>query len=169
MKTRKVNVTSRRWFAVPALLAAIAPGACARDTPEPRAVVPASIAPAQFRSLSWLEGRWRGTDGSAPFYEAYRVIDDSTIRSFDYPDSTFSAPSDSGAVRLRGDTVFSGSPARQYVAVALDSTRVTFEPWRGAANGFTWQRDQAGGWTATLTWDSAGIAMKRVYEMRRVP
>ena len=97
------------------------------------------------------------------------MIDDSTIRSFDYPDSTFSAPSDSGAIRLRGDTVFSGGTARQYVAVALDSTRVAFAPWRGATNDFTWQRDQAGGWSATLTWDSAGVAMKRVYEMRRVP
>ena len=97
------------------------------------------------------------------------MSDDSTIRKFDYPDSTFSAPSDSGAIRLRGDTVFSGSPPRQWVAVALDSTRVTFEPWRGAVNAFTWQRDQAGGWSATLTWDSAGVAMKRVYEMRRVP
>src|SRR5688572_9704173 len=149
-------------LAVPALLAAIASGACGRDAPEPPAVVPASVAPAQFRSLAWLEGRWRGTDGSAPFYEEYRVSDDSTIRKFDYPDSTFSAPSDSGAIRLRGDTVFSGSPPMQWVAVALDSTRVTFEPWRGAANAFTWERDQAGGWSATLTWDSAGVAMKRV-------
>jgi hypothetical protein len=156
--------------------------ACARETPAPSdsaatrpavsaapAVQPASVSPAQLAALGWLAGRWRGAlpDG-APFFEAYAIRDSVTIAKYDYPDATFATPSDSGVIALRGDTLFSGSPGMQWVATSIDSARVVFAPWRGARNGFTWQRE-ADGWTATITWDSAGTPKQRVYQMRAVP
>lgn len=134
------------------------------------AVRPASVSAEQFRSLAWLSGRWRGTDSAdaaaAPFFEAYMPWTGTAIRSYSYADSAFSAPSDSGLLQLKGDTLFSGSPSMQWVATHLDSARIEFAPWRGASNRFSWQRTAAGEWTATLQWDSAGVPRRRVYEMR---
>ncbi len=131
---------------------------------------PASVSAEQFASLAWLSGRWRGAEGAgAPFFEAYVPETSASIRSYNYPDSTFGAPSDSGLLQLRGDTLFSGSPSMQWVATHLDSARVDFVPWRGASNRFTWQRTGVGAWTATLQWDSAGVPRERIYEMRATP
>lgn len=123
----------------------------------------------EFGRLRWLEGRWRGAEGAgAPFFESYRFVDDSTIQQFAYADSTFSAVSDSGLIRLRGDTVTSGSPAPRYVATAISADSVHFAALPGAANDFTWRSVGDGHWTARLIWDSAGVRRDRVYDMRAV-
>lgn len=133
------------------------------------AVSPVSVSPAQFEMLRWLGGRWRGADaGGVPFYESYELRSSGVIASYAYRDSTFALPSDSGKLELRGDTLFSGSPAMQWVATRFDSARVEFAPWRGAANHFVWQRGTGRNWTATLQWDSAGVRKERVYEMRPI-
>ena len=140
----------------------------AAPAPAAPAVQPVSVSPAQLAALGWLAGRWRGAlpDG-APFFEAYAIRDSVTIAKYDYPDSTFATPSDSGVLELRGDTLFSGSPTMRWVATSIDSARVVFGPWRGASNGFIWEREPEG-WTATITWDSAGTPRQRVYRMRPV-
>ena len=139
--------------------------ACGRENAP--AVAAASVSTAQFQQLRWLEGRWRGTGGGiASFYEGYRWVDDSTIRKYDFADSTFAAPTDSGEIALRGGTVRSQSPDRSYVVEALDSVSVRFAPERNATNGFEWRLTGPGAWTARLTWDSAAVARERIYEMR---
>jgi len=145
----------------------------AADTPAPAAVTPvppaASFSPAQFAQLRWVEGRWRGQGGGVPaFFEAYRWVDDSTIRKYDFGDSTFRTPTDSGNIVLRAGQVRSGSPTQSWIAVALDSVSVRFAPERGVSNGFEWRRGAPGSWTARLTWDSAGVSRERVYDMRAV-
>lgn len=131
------------------------------------AVRAASVSATQFASLAWLSGRWRGSDATgASFFEAYVPLTPTTVRTYSYAESTFAAPSDSGLLQLRGDTLFSGSPTMQWVATHVDSARIEFSPWRGASNRFVWQRTAPGGWTATLEWDSAGMPKQRVYEMR---
>lgn len=151
------------------LVVAVALTACGREA----AYVPptaARVTVADFGRLRWLEGRWRGNGNEAtPFFEAYRFLDDSTIQSYTFPDSTFEAASDSGMIRLRGDTVTSGWPEAQYVAIAIDSTSVHFAALPGSANDFSWRYAGPGAWTARLTWDSAGVARERIYEMRAIP
>ena len=87
---------------------------------------PVSVSPAQLAALDWLVGRWRGAmpDG-APFFEAYAMRDSVTIAKFDYPDSTFATPSDSGLLVLRGDTLFSGSPTRPGTTGAIVEGKFT--------------------------------------------
>ena len=132
-------------------------------------ITPATVSPAQFAQLRWLEGQWRGEGGGVPtFFEGYRWVDDSTIRKHGFRDSTFRVPTDSGDITLRGGQVRSGSTERSYVVVALDSVSVRFAPERGVSNGFEWRRGAPGAWTARLTWDSAGVARERVYELRAV-
>jgi hypothetical protein len=150
--------------------------ACGGEQPAPDlqpaagAPVAARVTIGEFGHLRWLEGRWRGAEGDgAPFYEAYGFVDDSTIRSYEYTDSTLVTIRDSGSIRLRGDTVTSGGAAPRYVVVRFDTLEVEFAPLAGATNGFTWTHEGQGAWRARLTWDSAGTAKERVYQMRSMP
>lgn len=60
-------------------------------------VTPAQVSPSQFQQLRWLEGDWQGTGGGVDaFYERYRWVDDSTIRKYDFSDSTLAVVTDSG-------------------------------------------------------------------------
>lgn len=130
----------------------------------------AKVTAAQFGQLRWLEGRWRGAEAAGrPFFEAYRFLDDTTILSLSFADSTFTTVTDSGRMQLRGDTVTSGWPIPERVAIALDSASVAFSaPLRGG-NGFSWHLEGPGAWTARLPWDSAGVARVRTYDMRAFP
>jgi len=127
-----------------------------------------TISQAQFQQLRWLEGMWSGSGGGIDaFYERYKWVDDSTIRKFDIDaPGASTVVKDSGDITLRAGVVRSGSPERSWVVVSLDSTSVTFAPERNASNGFEWRRTGAFTWTARLTWDSAGVARERTYEMK---
>ena len=149
-----------------ALAAASFLAACDRGSAPPQST-PLDVSVEQFQQLRWLEGTWRGSGGGvSSFYEGYRWINDSTIRKYDFADSTFSTATDSGTIARRGGVVRSGSETVSWVVVALDSTSVQFAPERGAVNAFEWRRTAPDAWTARLTWDSAGVARERVYEMR---
>ena len=156
------------------LVLALAIGCRREDDPSPAAteraalVEPMPVTVDQFRSLAWLEGRWRGTlADTAPFFERYSFLDDSTIGTWNYADSLGSPVSDSGWIRLRGGNVTSGDSARGYVLTALDSASAHFKPRGAAVNAFTWRRTGDSSWTATLTWrDASGQAQERVYVMR---
>ena len=127
-----------------------------------------TVSQAQFQQLRWLEGDWKGSGGGVgDFYERYKWVDDSTIRTFDIDGAAASAAvKDSGEITLRASVVRSGTPAKPWVVVELDSTRAKFVAERNAANGFEWRHTGPGAWTARILWDSAGVARERTYEMR---
>lgn len=129
---------------------------------------PMPVSVEQFRSLAWLEGRWRGTlADTMPFFERYQFQDDSTMGTWTFADSLRTQVSDSGWIRLRNGTVTSGDSARGYVLTALDSASAHFKPRGAASNAFTWRKTSDSSWTATLTWrDRSGQAMERIYVMR---
>lgn len=92
---------------------------CQREEAPPPQMTPASSATPlqtdarQFRSLTWLEGMWRGTQSdTAPFFERYQFRDDSTISTLTYADSLGTHVVDSGMIRLRDGVVTSGDSAR---------------------------------------------------------
>jgi hypothetical protein len=125
---------------------------------------------AQFASLRWIDGTWRGhlPDGGA-FYERYRFVDDSTIAMQAFADSTLAGTSDSARIALRDGMVAHESGAARWAATRLDSTGVAFTPIEGATNAFTWTRDRADRWSTALTWaDKHGEAHSVTYPMKRV-
>jgi hypothetical protein len=134
------------------------------------APTPAVVSAADLQMLRWLEGNWVGSaDGGAPFYESYRFLNDSTIESRTYTDSTLSQPSDSGRIAIAGGVLTSRGGNATYVATRLDSTQVHFEPLQNANNAFTWTRQSSDAWTAVLQWtDASGAAQERTYHMRRI-
>lgn len=160
-----------RYFVLPFLLPLLA-GCQSEDTPPPpppaSSLTPLQVDARQLRSLSWLEGFWRGTQAdTAPFFERYRFLDDSTIGTWSYADSLASQVVDSGLIRLRQAIVTSGDSARGYVLTTLDSASAHFEPKGAAVNAFTWRRMSESSWRATLTWrDASGQPVERVYVMR---
>jgi hypothetical protein len=151
--------------------------ACKGEEAPPAAAPPAEV-PAmaatvdQFKSLKWLEGRWRGTrSDSGAFFEEYRFINDSTIATVNFADSTMKPPTDTGTIALRGGTIANGIVGGQlwFVATSLDSVGVHFEPRGKAKNAFTWKREPKGGWIATLGWvGPGGLPQRQVYVMKKL-
>lgn len=145
--------------------------ACTRsaDRAEPLPASPASVSLAQFQELRYLQGSWHGAEaGGSPFFETYVYLNDSTIRSYSYPDSTMALASDSGLIRWSEGEVRSGSPVPDWVATRWDSSSVRFESLKRAGNAYTWTRESPDAWTALLEWTKPdGKHAEMVYAMSR--
>jgi hypothetical protein len=133
----------------------------------PAQPAPAKFALADFQSLRYLEGSWKGTmaNGSA-FYEAYHFLNDSTLLGAGVTDSTFQAKKDSSVIAFRdGAVTYTGSAV--YTAEKLDSTVVDFRA--SETYHFTWTREGDDAWKATLySTQDDGTERVTSYEMRRV-
>lgn len=74
---------------------------------EARSGQPPPATVADFQTLRWLGGTWRGSEGGRnPFYERYQLQTDTLIRILYLADSMGSRASDSGSVYLRAGTVY---------------------------------------------------------------
>lgn len=136
----------------------------ADTTPPPPEWAPAIVSAEAFEALRWIEGRWIGSGGSEPFFESYTFVDDTTIRTRSWIDSTFSFAADSGLVVLSGGVVTLHGGDATWVATEIDSVRVHFEPRLNALNDFSWIRQSADTWRAELNTSTDG---RILFEMRR--
>lgn len=139
--------------------------------PAPQAtIVAARILPGALKRLPWLFGAFRGigADGTtqAPFYERYSLADDSTLIVESFTDSTLTGKIDTTRYEARRDSLSNPGAAR-YLATAISSDSVTFGPWVGVKNGFTWRKGDAAGWTAVIIPARAGVP-RRTYRMVRL-
>lgn len=122
----------------------------------------------QFQELRWLSGAWRGSGGAYPaFFEEYRVLDDSTIVMRSFPDSTFTRASDSSNIEWRSGVVVNRSANSASIAIELSGTSVHFAREGATRGGFTFSRQSADQWTATLHASTPG-GSETVYVMRRM-
>ena len=137
----------------------------AAATSEPPPPPGAEVVPQMFRTLSWIEGRWRGSDSAQlVFYEEYRRINDSTIAMRSFSDSTFSAATDSAVIALRRGRVENVSANATWVATTFNGNSVHFAPVQGARNRFIWERATTG-WTARILPADASGGAGRIYHM----
>ena len=129
---------------------------------------PGTFSSTDFAKLRWLEGKWRGfmPDGGK-FYESYALENDSTIVKMSYPDSTFANGGDRSVIALRGTTVSNDSEGARWVVTRIDSTGADFAPERGATNHFTFTREDATKWSASLRWTENGQPKTVVYALHR--
>ncbi|MFL5509285.1 MAG: hypothetical protein ACJ79J_06785 [Gemmatimonadaceae bacterium] len=171
------NSTSQlRWRTV-AVMACFALAACGRDakrsadsaSAEARDYVPSDakhFSAADFATLRWIEGDWRGRIPSgAAFYERYKFVDDSTIMMHGFEDSTLTVPNDSATIVFRNGVVIDRGGKARWTASRLDSTGIDFAPAQGATNQFSWNRQSADKWTAAIR---PRTGNRTVYPMERI-
>jgi hypothetical protein len=122
----------------------------------------------QFKRLRWLSGAWQGSGGAYPvFFEDYRVVDDSTIKMRSFKDAALSKVTDSSSIELRNGVVSDRHSGRASVAIELTPSTVHFVPEGATRGGFTFNRQSADLWTATLHSATEG-GHETVYLMRRL-
>lgn len=127
----------------------------------------AAVAQADFQHLSYLAGSWRGQPVSGnPFFERYVPLNDSTINSFTFADSTFQAATDSGQIRWSNGQVRSGSSPSDWIATGWTADSVRFERADGTGNAFVWIRRSTDAWEARLT--SPRSPSATIYQMTRL-
>ena len=159
-----------RYASLPLLLLTLA--GCSREkAPDATALpspTPARVAQGELQHLSFLHGNWRGqaVGGGAPFYERYVALDDSTLQSYTFPDSTFSTPADSGQIRWINGQVRSGSGSVTWVATLWTPDSVRFDPEHGVRNSFIWIRQTPDSWQARL--ETSSTVPATVYDMTRL-
>jgi hypothetical protein len=124
----------------------------------------------QFRELTWLVGRWRGTSRWTPtFHEQYRFRDDSTIAMAAYTDSTFQAETpDSSIIEWRGGQVRTRTPRAIYEVIEFVPGRIRFRRVGATDGGHRFTRVTADEWTATI-FPRGGSTDTTVFQMRRAP
>lgn len=163
-----------RIFAAALLILACQPADRPAEAPaagrSAAAAMPAVVTPADFATFRWIEGTWRGTGGGVdPFYERYRLLDDSTLLRLSFSDSTLGTVSDSTRIGLRGSQVLDPADDPEWHATAFDSTSWRFESREHAGRAFTWRRTSPDSWTATLeSRDAAGNPQQRIYTLERL-
>jgi len=119
--------------------------------------------------LKWIEGTWQGTgDGVQPFYERYRLQDDTTLVVESFADATLSKISDTTRFESRRGLIANPGNAR-YVAQLISADSIVFIPLRGVGNSFVWRRGTADHWSATIRWPAHANqpARERPYTMLR--
>jgi hypothetical protein len=138
----------------------------------PRLIVVATLTPADFARLRWIQGTWRG-EGTAqtPFYERYRFTDDSTLVVDGFSDSTLAKVSESSRFELRNGHLANAGEGARWAASRLDSSSVSFMPIASARNSFEWRRETADRWTALLARPATATEpmRERTYQMTRWP
>lgn len=176
--TREGKVIAR-FLAMALLAAACSPAerpereASARGptaSPPAAARPAATVSAADFQTIRWLEGTWRGTGGGVdPFFERYRMIDDTTLLRQSFSDSTLGTVSDSARIVLRGQRVVEPAHDPAWQATSFDSASWRFDSIEHAGRAFTWRRDTPDRWTAILeSRDAAGAAQERIYTLERI-
>jgi hypothetical protein len=129
---------------------------------------PPKVTLEQFSRLKWLAGAWQGSGGAYPaFFEEYRVIDDSTIAMRSFAGADLSKVTDSARIEFRNGTVYHRGHGAPKVAVELSGSTVQFVPEGAPRGGFTFSRQSADLWTATLHSAQVG-GHETVYLMRRL-
>jgi hypothetical protein len=129
---------------------------------------PAAVSLDAYQQVQWIAGRWLGSGGAYPaFYEEYRIVDDSTIQMRAFPDSTFTAATDSSWMELRNGEVRKRGNNRAYVVIAISADSIRFAVPGMKQGGHTFTHTSADEWTATLHPSGSG-GRATVYTMRRL-
>ena len=162
------------WIAAASLITAVS---CARNpdraTAQPTKPILKNITPADVVRLRWIEGSWRGTgDIDKPFYERYKLENETTLLVESFDDDKFSKASDVSRFELKnGEFGSEGANGSRSAASAIDANSVTFEPVAKSRNSFRFERVSDHAWKAILTWPATATtpAGQRTYNMERWP
>jgi hypothetical protein len=115
----------------------------------------------EFRALRFIEGDWRGSGYTTPFFERYTFVNDSTIEMTAWTDSTFSTRAGNGSMySYRGGEVRTRSGG---ALIRIDSLGHHFSSLSARPSPWVFRRVSEDRWTATL-----GADRRTVYTMDRM-
>lgn len=126
---------------------------------------------AEFQSLRWLEGNWRGTEnGQNPFYERYRFAGDDRLEMQSFKNPQMTEPGEDTSVTFFKDGAIYHQVGRAvWAAERLSKTEIAFAPKENARNSFVWKMESPDIWTAELIFtDRNGQTKKNVYRLERL-
>lgn len=118
-----------------------------------------------LKKISWIEGNWKGMVGPTPFYEIYRITNDSTLEIISYGwDGTDSSGSSVSKVYYHNGNYYLGDSLNWKVTSITDSS-IFMEPAYKASNTILWKKRDQNSWDAVLESEKFG---NREYLMERV-
>ncbi|HKR06190.1 MAG TPA: hypothetical protein VJY62_16260 [Bacteroidia bacterium] len=115
-----------------------------------------------LQKIKWIEGMWKGLDGETPFYEIYKIINDTTlmITSYDW-NGTDSSNTSYDYVQWKEDAYYLGKN-QNYKTVSMSEREIKMIPIK-ASNDITWRLVDSNSWEAIL----AGKKATKKYHMQR--
>lgn len=125
---------------------------------------PFAVTKSGLKKLAWIEGNWMGKDGQTPFYEIYRMVNDTTLEVVSYDwvngDSTHSSRS---YLSWQDGAYYLGEQ-RNWKVTGITDTSIRMAPQGTASNTILWRRKDANHWEAVL----GTKAGDKTYSMERI-
>jgi hypothetical protein len=121
-------------------------GACANEVNKQQGTYSRS----DLKKLAWIEGDWKGMAGTTPFYEIYRMMDDSTLNIYSYNwDGKDSIGTSITPLQWKDGNYYLGDSLNWKVTDITD-TSITMEPNYKAGNSIFWKKNSNSSWIAIL-------------------
>ncbi len=106
--------------------------------------------PVSLYRLSWLQGNWQGSGGTQPFYEIYKIQNDSTLEITSYNwNGRDSSNTVKTFLRKYGDDYYLGRE-RNWKVFAFTDSMIIMKPVYKAAIGILWRARSENTWQAVI-------------------
>ena len=100
--------------------------------------------------LTWIEGNWKGMDGNNPFYEIYKLANDSTLEITSYEwDGIDSSKTSITRLQYKNDHYYLGD-SLNWKVVDISGNSIFIEPVYKAYNTILWKKRDQHTWEAIL-------------------
>jgi hypothetical protein len=161
-------IMQSRKFVTIAVLSLVYLVACSQQGEAQKAAAPSNkFTPADIAKLKWIEGTWRGMDGTTPFYERYKI--DGTTMIVEGLKEDGSVDGEPGRFELKNGEFGKGEGDKRSAASEITDDYIQFVPAGTAkSNSFRFHRQPDGTWHAILEWtNKEGTPQKKIYKMER--
>lgn len=116
-----------------------------------------------LRKIKWIEGSWKGMHNNKPFYEIYRIINDSTLRITSYNwNGTDSTNTEHSYVYWNDGAYYLGEKMNWKV-VSINKKEIVMKRNNKTSNDILWRQNDNNSWDAILetSKDTVHYLMKR--------
>jgi hypothetical protein len=133
-----------------------------KETTEQKASA-VGYAKGDLKKIGWIEGKWKGLYKGQPFYEIYRLSNDSTLEITSYEWNGKDSSKTSLSYVQYKDGVYYLGEKRNYKVVSITDNEIKMIPNVQANNDILWKYRDSTGWDAIL----ASPKETLVYNMQR--
>jgi hypothetical protein len=131
-------------------------GELGNSTPPAQGTPSKQFTSADVAKLKWIEGTWRGMDDDKPFYERYRIENDTALVVETLKEDG-SVDGEPDRFELKNGEFGNGEGDKRSAASEITADYVQFVPAvPGKGNNFRFHRQPDGTWHALLEWPASG-------------